>query len=228
MVLCMCPELKVERSIIIANFSLQTGSAFVTQAQREWIDLQKLIKRLKPSKRPKIRPTFPVRAWCYDRAIHKHGWWSRMMTLLFLVQIVVLMSVLVAVHPSLVLTISCRTEAFSTEIADDWHCKQLVDARPRRIAEKCCLDVVSLFIATTYAVDTTTRLYGLGWHSFRANGWNLFDVVVASGSFTTMLVGHFCPENVWVQLLQKLFLVSIAFKLVQRMDSLNQLFKTGT
>ena len=77
-------------------------------------------------------------------------------------------------------------------------------------------------------VDTAIRLYGLGWHSFRANGWNLFDVVVASGSFTTTLIAHFYTDNFGVQLLQKLFLVSIAFKLVQRVDSLNQLFKTVT
>lgn len=80
-------------SIIIGNFSSKTGSAFLTQPQREWIDLQKLIKRQKPSKRPKTRPTRVLRAWCYDRAIHKHGWWSRMMTLFFIIQIIVLMFV---------------------------------------------------------------------------------------------------------------------------------------
>lgn len=79
-----------------------------------------------------------------------------------------------------------------------------------------------------YVVDTTIRLYGLGWHSFRANGWNLFDVIVASGSFTTTLIARWYPGSYNIQLLQKLFLVSIAFKLVQRVDSLNQLFKTGT
>lgn len=79
-----------------------------------------------------------------------------------------------------------------------------------------------------YVVDTTIRLYGLGWYSFRANGWNLFDVVVASGSFTTTLIARLYPVSYNIQLLQKLFLVSIAFKLVQRVDSLNQLFKTGT
>ncbi|KAH0835701.1 Ion transport protein-domain-containing protein [Lanmaoa asiatica] len=176
-------------SIIIGNFSSRTGSALVTQAQREWIDLQKLIKRLKPSKRPKIRPSSPIRAWCYDRAIHKHGRWSRMMTCLFVVQIVVLM-----------------------------FC----------IAEEAYLDLFSLSLTLIYVVDTTIRLYGLGWRSFRANGWNLFDVVVASGSFTTTFIAHFYSESFNIQLLQKLFLVSIAFKLVQRVDSLNQLFKTGT
>ena len=77
-------------------------------------------------------------------------------------------------------------------------------------------------------VDTTIRLYGLGWNSFRANGWNLFDVIVASGSFATTIVARFYSSSFTVQLLQKLFLVSIAFKLVQRVATLNQLFKTGT
>ena len=31
-------------SIIIGNFTSKTGSALLTQPQREWIDLQKLIK----------------------------------------------------------------------------------------------------------------------------------------------------------------------------------------
>lgn len=78
-------------SIIIGNFSARTGSAFMTQAQTEWIDLQKLIRRQKASKRPKVRPTSTFRAWCYDRAVHKRGWWSRIMTLLYVVHVFALM-----------------------------------------------------------------------------------------------------------------------------------------
>ncbi|KIJ67326.1 hypothetical protein HYDPIDRAFT_127226 [Hydnomerulius pinastri MD-312] len=181
-------------SIIIGNFSSKTGSAFLTQPQREWIDLQKLIKRQKPSKRPHIRPSSPLRAWCYDRAIHKHGWWSRMMTLLFVIQIIALM-----------------TQTFT----------------PQGILEQFRNDF-SLLLTATYVLDITIRFYGLGWQSFRANGWNLFDVVVAFGSFITTLVVRFGSPDFAIQQLQKLFLVSIAFKLVQRTDSLNQLFKTGT
>ncbi|KAH7925746.1 hypothetical protein BV22DRAFT_1128786 [Leucogyrophana mollusca] len=180
-------------SIIIGNFSSKTGTAFLTQPQREWIDLQKLIKRQRPSKRPEIRPSFPFRAWCYDRAIHKHGWWSRMMTLLFVIQIFALM-----------------TQTFTAQVNFD---------RFR--------DDFSLIVTSMYVVDITIRFYGLGWRSFRANGWNLFDVVVAGGSFVTTLVVRFGYTSFAVQQLQKLFLVSITFKLVQRTNSLNQLFKTG-
>jgi voltage-dependent calcium channel len=80
-------------SIIIGNFSTKTGTALLTKPQREWIDLQKLIKRQRPSKRPKTRPEWKFRAWCFDRAVSKHGWWSRMMTVLFTVHILALMCV---------------------------------------------------------------------------------------------------------------------------------------
>jgi voltage-dependent calcium channel len=81
--------------------------------------------------------------------------------------------------------------------------------------------------STIFLSDVLIKFIGLGWKSFRANGWNIFDAIVVLGSiFTTVLlfigVGGFGPRQA-----QKLFLVCIAFKLVQKMDSLNQLFKTA-
>ncbi|KIM51695.1 hypothetical protein SCLCIDRAFT_33242 [Scleroderma citrinum Foug A] len=181
-------------SIIIGNFSSKTGSAFLTQPQREWIDLQKLIKRQKPSKRPHSRPSSAFRAWCYDRAVHKHGWWSRTMTFLFVIQIIVLMTETFASYPAL--------EQFRYGF--------------------------SLFLTSVYVLDIFIRLYGVGWESFRHNGWNIFDVIVAFGSFTATMIVQFGSSSSTIEQLQKLFLVCIAFKLVQRMDSLNHLFKTGT
>lgn len=71
------------------------------------------------------------------------------------------------------------------------------------------------------------RFIGLGWSSFRANGWNIFDVLVVTGSVATTIPILAGSSGFVIQQLQKLFLVSIAFKLVQRNDSLNQLFKTS-
>jgi hypothetical protein len=79
-------------SIIIGNFRSKTGLALLTEAQREWIDLKKLFNRQKPSKRPMIRPTNRFRKWCYDRAVHKHGFWARAMTILFFLHIFALMT----------------------------------------------------------------------------------------------------------------------------------------
>ncbi|KAI0050088.1 hypothetical protein FA95DRAFT_1487881 [Auriscalpium vulgare] len=180
-------------SIIIGNFSSRTGSAFLTQPQREWIDLQKLIRRQKASKRPKTRPTWPVRAWCFDRAVYKHGWWSRMLTVLFTLHIFALM-----------------TQTFATQ----------------NVADQIRNDFF-LFVTFMYELDIVVRFYGLGWRSFRANGWNLFDVIVGTGSLLTTISVRVGASGYAIEQLQKLFLVSIAFKLVQRMNNLNKLFKTA-
>ncbi|KAI0292409.1 hypothetical protein BC826DRAFT_440229 [Russula brevipes] len=82
-----------------------------------------------------------------------------------------------------------------------------------------------LFITVMYVVDILVRFYGLGWGSFRANGWNIFDVVVASGSLLTTISVRVGASGYIIDQLQKLFLISIAFKLVQRMNNLNKLFK---
>jgi len=90
-----------------------------------------------------------------------------------------------------------------------------------------CTDDFFLFITVIYVVDIHVRFHGLGWRSFRANGWNLFDIIVASGSLLTNISVRVGASGYVIDQLQKLFLVSIAFKLVQRMNNLNKLFKTA-
>ncbi|KAJ4481205.1 Ion transport protein-domain-containing protein [Lentinula aciculospora] len=180
-------------SIIIGNFKSRTGTALLTQPQREWIDLQKLFKRQRPSKRPQRRPASGARAWCFDRAVHKHGWWSRCMTVLFTVHVIILMT---QTYTSTTISESMRNDFF-------------------------------LAIIAIYMIDVIVRLYGLGWRSFRANGWNLFDILVTLGSFATTFIARFGNIGFLGQQLQKLFLVLLAFKLVQRSNSLNKLFKTA-
>ncbi|KAI8049930.1 Ion transport protein-domain-containing protein [Syncephalis plumigaleata] len=63
------------------------------------------------------------------------------------------------------------------------------------------------------------KLYGLGFKKWRKNRWNIFDLVVISGALITIFA------DIVVQV-QKLFLVAIAFKLVQQIESLQMLFKT--
>ncbi len=84
-----------------------------------------------------------------------------------------------------------------------------------------------LGLIVVYIIDILVRLYGLGWRSYSANGWNLFDIIIAGGSLITVIVVRFNAGGFAVQQLQKLFITCIAFKLVQRTNSLNKLFKTA-
>jgi Ion transport protein len=88
------------------------------------------------------------------------------------------------------------------------------------------LEWIFFSLAFVYFVDIIVRMVGLG-KSFFGNGWNLFDVLVVTGIFATTVPTIMGYQNFILQQLQKLFLVSMAFKLVQKFDSLNQLFKTA-
>lgn len=93
-------------------------------------------------------------------------------------------------------------------------------------------DLTFLVLTVLYAVDVVVRFIGLGFRSFRSNGWNIFDVIVITGSFATTIPtlqanAAGSPGSYGNQQVQKLFLVAVGFKLVQRLDSLNQLFKTS-
>lgn len=83
--------------------------------RRQWVDLKKTIYRQAPAKRPKVsllvplwlsspgltchpspspgfqtRPESGFKAWCFDRAAQKHGWWTKGMTVLYVAHIVIL------------------------------------------------------------------------------------------------------------------------------------------
>lgn len=79
-------------SVIIENFTQRSGQALLTAEQRQWVDLKKLILRQRPAKMPKTQPTGIFRKWCYERSIAKHGWWSRLLTTLYLLHVAILMT----------------------------------------------------------------------------------------------------------------------------------------
>ncbi|WAR58908.1 hypothetical protein PtB15_10B248 [Puccinia triticina] len=79
-------------AVIINSFLKRSGSAFLTTEQQQWINLKKLIYLQQPSKRPKARPQSSVRDWCYQKATLKHGWWSNMMTTLYVIHVGLLMT----------------------------------------------------------------------------------------------------------------------------------------
>lgn len=81
--------------------------------------------------------------------------------------------------------------------------------------------------ATIFLSDVLIRFVGLGWKSFRANGWNIFDAVVVLGSILTTMLLYIGIPGFESRQAQKIFLVCIAFKLVQKLDGLNRLFKTA-
>lgn len=218
-------------SIIIGNFSSRSGIALLTEDQKRWIDLQKLIKRQRPSKRPKTKPSSTWRAWCFDRAVQKNGWWSRGLTGLYIIHIFALACVLsvmrhIALNFNSISPVARKhSPTVPLSIGYEVGYNRIIGVI--FISSSRYEDFLFLVLTTIYAVDIAVRILGLGLRSFRANGWNLFDVFVVAGSFATTVPIVLGSQNFAVEQLQKLFLVCIAFKLVQKNSGLNQLFKTS-
>lgn len=85
------------------------------------------------------------------------------------------------------------------------------------------------FLACTlfYAANIIVRIIGLSWARFRRSSWDVFSIVVVSGTLvTTILLLTRFDSQVYIQL-HKLFLVSIVLLLIPRNDALDQLFKTA-
>ncbi|WFD22706.1 calcium channel protein [Malassezia equina] len=181
-------------SVIIENFQRYSGAAYLTTEQRQWLDLKRQLQRQSASKRPKAAPSQPFVRWCFEASTRKRGWWMRLITLLYCVVLIMLMS---------------QTNDDSTA-AD----------RGRSIAYSA-LSIVFLF-------DIVVRFIGLGFTSFRRSYWNLYDVIVMAGVFSTSVSRSIFPDSSQVHAqLQKIFLTCVTLKLVQRSDALNLLFKTG-
>ncbi|KDN52688.1 hypothetical protein K437DRAFT_161584 [Tilletiaria anomala UBC 951] len=86
---------------------------------------------------------------------------------------------------------------------------------------------IYLVLAFCYTVDVFVRLVGLGPRNFFATWWSTYDVVIITGIVITTLPLLAGSGNVGMKDAQKVFLTASCFKLVQKFDSLNQLFKTA-
>jgi hypothetical protein len=78
-------------SVFMRNYTEQTGVAFLTAEQRSWLELRKLLRQISPSKRPlpnQKRQTW--KEWCYRRAVRKTGKWSRFVTGILVLHLILL------------------------------------------------------------------------------------------------------------------------------------------
>lgn len=77
-------------SVFIRNYTEQTGVAFLTAEQRSWLELRKILRQVRPSKRPVSSPDEKWKAWCYNRATRKHGRWNGFITTVLLLHLLLL------------------------------------------------------------------------------------------------------------------------------------------
>ncbi|KAL8826799.1 MAG: hypothetical protein Q9170_007267 [Blastenia crenularia] len=77
-------------SVFMRNYTEQTGVAFFTAEQRSWLELRKLLRQIAPSKRPSTKSTTKWRGRAYRIAVKKKGRWSRFITFVLTLHLILL------------------------------------------------------------------------------------------------------------------------------------------
>ncbi|KAG0053161.1 calcium channel protein [Gryganskiella cystojenkinii] len=77
-------------AIVIENYTKRTGTAFMTANQRRWMDLKKLLGGIKMSKARSKAPSNPIRRTFFKIAAPKKGWFTRLLTVVTLLDGIVL------------------------------------------------------------------------------------------------------------------------------------------
>ncbi|KAL8666981.1 MAG: hypothetical protein Q9168_007349 [Polycauliona sp. 1 TL-2023] len=77
-------------SVFMRNYTEQTGVAFFTAEQRSWLELRKLLRQIAPSKRPSAKSESKYRGRAYRIAVKKRGKWSRFITIVLTLHLILL------------------------------------------------------------------------------------------------------------------------------------------
>ncbi|KAG0044626.1 calcium channel protein [Gryganskiella cystojenkinii] len=75
-----------------------------------------------------------------------------------------------------------------------------------------------------YSIEIIIKMSGYGFHKWRLSRWNLYDMVITTLALFT-LIPRFIRHELWTLRLEKFLLITISFRLAQRIDSLQVLFR---
>ncbi|KAG0244946.1 calcium channel protein [Actinomortierella wolfii] len=103
--------------------------------------------------------------------------------------------------------------------------------RPKNKFRAWCFDMatakkdISYFIFLgVYAGEIVIKISGYGFRKWRHSRWNLYDMVITVLAIAT-LIPRFIGHALWTSRLEKFLLITISFRLAQRIDALQVLFR---
>ncbi|KAG0308192.1 calcium channel protein [Dissophora globulifera] len=85
-------------------------------------------------------------------------------------------------------------------------------------------DISYFIFLGLYSIEIMIKLSGYGFHKWRLSRWNLYDMAITALAIIT-LVPRFIGHELWTLRLEKFLLITISFRLAQRIDSLQVLFR---
>lgn len=77
-------------SVIIHNYALTTGQAYMTMPQRSWYQVKKFLVQVRPRRTPDYTAMGPVRTWCYRTAVVRDPIWATVLNLMLVLHFIAL------------------------------------------------------------------------------------------------------------------------------------------
>jgi hypothetical protein len=87
------------------------------------------------------------------------------------------------------------------------------------------IDYYFTALTIIYIMEIFIKIYGQGWRKWSKNRWNIIELFQTTGAAVTDLCIFFNVAVPTMMQAQKFFLVLVAVRLIQRIDSLQTLFK---
>lgn len=78
-------------SVIISNYSITTGRAYLTSDQVSWYQVKKFLLQVKPSKRRDPEELSRFRKFCYRMTVEKNVYWHNSLNIVLMLHIIVLL-----------------------------------------------------------------------------------------------------------------------------------------
>ncbi|CAO3597547.1 unnamed protein product [Absidia cylindrospora] len=176
--------------VFLETFKQRSGISSLTNAQRQFQDLQRQLSLIKPS-RNAARPDGYIRAMCYDLVIDKRGKFAQIMAFVSMANIMVFASRFLH-QPSWMSNLQERL----------YH--------------------GLLFI---YALEIFIKVLGLGPNKLTSSRWNIYDITVVTWAIVTSILKVLLYESFTLEVMFDLAQIGIAFRLAQRIDSLDTLLR---
>lgn len=89
-------------------------------------------------------------------------------------------------------------------------------------------EYIFLVFTVILLTNIVIRIIGLSWNRFRRSTWDLYSLVSVLGCLATSIMRVVTDDIREIDMLHKLFMVSLVFLLIPRNNQLDQLLKTAT
>jgi hypothetical protein len=203
------------------------GTALLTADQRRWLDVQRKLKLVRPTKRtqrPQMneyggwlrRSSDRCRLWCFEMVRDKAGRFAQFITATLFLNFAVMLS-------------EFQTYGRHDYSDGTWD----MTNEPTQPVISASREYLYMLFTVIYVCEALIKLLGLGWRKWATSRYNLFDTcllaILLPVMFVLLLAGNqsFSAARLEaVRLLQKVLLDLFILKLVQRIRILKMLFRT--